>query len=189
MSLCALMLFLPPSRESFGVGASWQKISFGKKGAKRKNFIVSEHFLGHHFGLFHKMWVYLFWDWQISSWGTGGSIDSFRFFFAMLPMKSSLHWINALFASYMMVSFAREEVFASLQYFKHAKSHSNQHSHDILWVFSSLMDWQKGLSLYSCFSIVPFIELSFIAIKTWILYWYFHLGSIIASATQWEGEE
>ena len=64
--------------------------------------------------------------------GTGGSIDSFRFFFAMLPMKSSLHWINALFASYMMVSFAREEVFASLQYFKHVKSHSNQHSHDIL---------------------------------------------------------
>jgi len=64
--------------------------------------------------------------------GTGGSIDSFRFFFAMLPMKSSLHWINALFAPYMMVSFAREEVFASLQYFKHVKSHSNQHSHDIL---------------------------------------------------------
>lgn len=67
MSLYALMLFLPPSRESFGVGAIWQKISFGKKGAKRKSFIVSEHFLGHHFGLFHKMWVCLFWDWQISS--------------------------------------------------------------------------------------------------------------------------
>lgn len=80
MSLYALMLFLPPSRESFGVGASWQKISFGKKGAKRKNFIVSEHFLGHHFGLFHKMWVYLFWDWQISSWGQVVRLTHFDFF-------------------------------------------------------------------------------------------------------------
>ena len=71
---------LPPSRESFGVGASWQKISFGKKGAKRKNFIVSEHFLGHHFGLFHKMWVYLFWDWQISSWGQVVRLTHFDFF-------------------------------------------------------------------------------------------------------------
>jgi len=173
------MLFLPPSRESFGVGASWQKISFGKKGAKRKNFIVSEHFLGHHFGLFHKMWVYLFWDWQISSWGQVVRLTHFDFFCnAANEIKLTLDYCT--FCPYMMVSFAREEVFASLQYFKHVKSHSNQHSHDLQ---------QKGLSLYSCFSIVPFIELSFIAIKTWIIYWYFHLGSIIASATKWEGEE
>ena len=180
--------YLPQGNPSVWVLVD-RKSHLVKKGAKRKNFIVSEHFLGHHFGLFHKMWVYLFWDWQISSWGDRWFDWLISIFFAMLPMKSSLHWINALFASYMMVSFAREEVFASLQYFKHVKSHSNQHSHDILWVFSSLMDWQKGLSLYSCFSIVPYIELSFITIKTWKLYWYFHLGSIIASATQWEGEE
>ena len=53
-------------------------------------------------------------------------------FFCNAANEIKLALDYALFASYMMVSFAREEVFASLQYFKHVKSHSNQHSHDIL---------------------------------------------------------
>jgi len=30
-----------------------------------EKLLVAEHFSSHHFGLFRKMWVYLFWNWQI----------------------------------------------------------------------------------------------------------------------------